>query len=47
MNNKSLYVPSSDIIKKSHINKTEYEKMYEESITSPEKFWEKYGKRID
>ena len=47
MNNKNLYAPSSDIIKNSHINKAEYEKMYEESITAPEKFWEKHGKRID
>ena len=47
MNNKNLYAPSSDIIKNSHIDKAEYEKMYEESITAPEKFWEKYGKRID
>ena len=47
MTNKDLYAPSSDIIKNSHANKAEYEKMYEESITSPEKFWEKYGKRID
>ncbi len=47
MNNKELHVPSSDIIKNSHANKAEYEKMYEESITSPEKFWEIHGKRID
>ena len=47
MNNKELHVPSSDIIKNSHANKAEYEKMYEESITYPEKFWEKHGKRID
>ena len=47
MTNKDLYVPSSDIIKNSHSNKVEYERMYEESITSPEKFWEKHGKRID
>ncbi len=47
MNNKDLHVPSSDIVKNSHANKAEYEKMYEESITSPEKFWEKHGKRID
>ena len=47
MTNKDLYEPSSDIIKNSHANKAEYEKMYEESITSPEKFWEKHGKRID
>ncbi len=47
MTNKDLYVPSSDIIKNSHANKAEYEKMYEESITAPEKFWEKHGKRID
>ena len=47
MTNKDLYEPSSDIIKNSHANKAEYERMYEESITSPEKFWEKHGKRID
>jgi acetyl-CoA synthetase len=47
MTNKDLYEPSSNIIKNSHANKAEYEKMYEESITSPEKFWEKHGKRID
>ena len=47
MTNKDLYEPSSDIIKNSHANKAEYEKMYEESITSPEKFREKHGKRID
>ncbi len=47
MTNKDLYEPSSDIIKNSHANKAEYEKMYEESITSTEKFWEKHGKRID
>ena len=34
MTNKDLYVPSSDIIKNSHANKAEYERMYEESITS-------------
>ena len=47
MNNKNLHVPSFDIVKNSHANKAEYEKMYEESITFPEKFWEKHGKRID
>ena len=47
MTNNDLYEPSSDIIKNSHANKAIYEKMYEESITSPEKFWEKHGKRID
>ena len=47
MTTKDLYEPSSDIIKNSHANKAEYEKMYEESITSTEKFWEKHGKRID
>ena len=45
MTNKDLYEPSSDIIKNSHANKAVYEKMYEESITSPEKFWGKHGKR--
>ena len=30
MTNKDLYEPSSDIIKNSHANKAEYEKMYED-----------------
>ena len=29
------------------INNDQYEKMYKESVSSPEKFWAKHGKRID
>ena len=43
----NLYKPSSTIVENSHVNQKDYEKMYEESINSPIKFWEKHGKRID
>ena len=43
----NLYKPSSTIVENSHVNQEDYEKMYEESINSPIKFWEKHGKRID
>jgi len=43
----NLYKPSSTIVENSHVNQEDYEKMYEESINSPTKFWEKHGKRID
>jgi len=43
----NLYKPSSTIVENSHINQEDYEKMYEESINSPTKFWGKHGKRID
>ena len=29
------------------VNKEEYEKMYNESISDPEAFWEKHSKRIN
>ena len=46
MTNKDLYEPSYNIIKNSHANKAEYEKMYVESITSPKKFWEKQNQSM-
>ena len=33
--------------KKGLVNQSSYEKMYEESVSNNEKFWEKHGKRID
>ena len=33
--------------KKGLVNQSSYEKMYEESVSDNEKFWEKHGKRID
>ena len=47
MTNNNIYKPKADIIQNSHINSENYEKMYEESIKSPDAFWAIHGKRID
>ena len=38
---------SSDWAKKAYVNNEKYNQLYQESISSPEKFWEENGKRID
>ena len=47
MTNNNIYEPNADIIKNSHVNSEDYEKMYEESIKNPDEFWALHGKRID
>ena len=47
MTDKDLYKPALDIVKNSHANEKIYEKMYSESINSPEEFWKEHGQRID
>ena len=47
MTYKDLYKPASNIIKNSHANEKIYEKMYSDSINSPEEFWKQHGQRID
>ena len=47
MTDKDLYKPAPSIIKNSHANEEIYEKMYRESISSPEEFWRYHGQRID
>ena len=47
MTDKNMYKPALNIIQNSHIDEANYEKMYKESITSPDFFWEHHGKRID
>ena len=47
MTDKDLYKPALDIVKNSHANENIYEKMYSESINSPEEFWKEHGQRID
>ena len=42
MTDKDLYKPALDIVKNSHANEKIYEKMYSESINSPEKFWKEH-----
>ena len=43
MTDKNMYKPALNIIQNSHINEANYEKMYKESITSPDIFWEHHG----
>ena len=47
MTNQNIYKPSLDIIQNAHIDSDNYEKMYAESITNPDVFWNTHGKRID
>ena len=47
MKSNNIYKPNSDIVKNSHVDSLKYEKMYKESITNPDKFWDIHGKRID
>ena len=47
MTDKNMYKPALSIFENSHINEANYKKMYKESITSPDIFWEHHGKRID
>ncbi len=42
-----LYRPSDKIVENAHIDKIKYNKMYNESISDPIKFWGEHGKRID
>ena len=45
MNN--IYKIKDSWLSEAKVNKEEYEKMYEESISDNESFWSKHGKRID
>ncbi len=45
--NKNTYEIPDNFARNAHVNSKVYEKMYKESITHPEKFWGKVGKRID
>ena len=47
MTNQNIHKPSLDIIQNAHIDSDNYEKMYSESITNPDMFWNTHGKRID
>ena len=42
-----IYYPNSQNSKSFKIDKKKYNEMYKESISNPEKFWEKMGNRID
>jgi len=47
MHERRLFKPSKDFIKKAHIkNFKQYEKLYQESIKNPSKFWSKIAKEL-
>ena len=39
MNKEKIYNPSKEILENSYITESEFEKLYEESINNPNKFW--------
>ena len=45
--NSVIYTNLSDFHKSGHIKKSNYSKLYKESINNPENFWDTMGKRID
>lgn len=45
--NSVIYTNQADFDKSGHIKKSNYSKLYEESINNPETFWDTMGKRID
>ena len=39
MNKEKIYNPSKEILENSYLTESEFEKLYEESINNPNKFW--------
>ena len=42
-----LHQPSPAFSRNAHLNKSQYEELYKQSITDPESFWSKHGKRLE
>ena len=42
-----LHQPSLAFSRNAHLNKSQYEALYKQSITDPESFWSKHGKRLE
>ena len=43
-----MYVPKKETSKNSHISSLDqYKKLYEDSVKTPEKFWQKISQRLD
>ena len=42
-----LHQPSLAFSRTAHLNESQYEAMYKQSINDPENFWSKHGKRLD
>ena len=47
MKDDNIFKPASNIVENSHVDEATYNRMYRESVTSPETFWNNHGKRID
>mgnify|MGYP003319246668 CR=1 FL=1 len=47
MKNDNIFKPTSNIVDNCHVDKATYDKMYKESTTYPDIFWDNHGKRID
>ncbi len=43
----TTFPPKANLAISAHINKASYEEMYKESVSDPERFWARHGKRID
>ncbi len=43
----AVYPPSPEFVANSHCDKKKYDSMYEESVSDPDKFWGREGKRLD
>ena len=47
MSDELIFEPSETLQRSAHIAKSDYDKLYHESVSKPEQFWEKNGRRID
>ncbi|MGZ5849238.1 MAG: acetyl-coenzyme A synthetase N-terminal domain-containing protein, partial [Methyloceanibacter sp.] len=47
MSEGKVYTIPKDWKKHAHVDKDEYEKLYDKSIAKPDKFWAKQAERID
>ena len=47
MSDDLIFEPSEALQKSAHISKSDYERLYSQSVLQPEQFWAEQGKRID
>ncbi len=47
MSDELIFEPSETLQRSTHIARSDYDKLYHESVSKPEQFWEKNGRRID
>ena len=46
-NEDKTYPPSDDVVSRAHLDRAGYERLYAESMSDPEGFWAREGKRLD